>query len=220
MPTSYNSAEPQEDSASAIPPETPALLKAPVPTPQRKLTPGRVITLVLVIATIAILLRALLTPTGETRRATTSGTPGPAAPLVDHYAPNATLLDLHNKRVTLSSWRGKVVVLNFWYVACQPCQSEMPALQKAYDADYSKGLVVVGINTSDDAVSITQFVKALGITYPILRDIGQRSTIEYRVDDTPTSFIIDRQGVIRYRVIGPLDQSTFATDTSLLLSPS
>jgi peroxiredoxin len=94
----------------------------------------------------------------------------------------------------------------------------MPALQKMYDAEYSRGLVVVGINTSDDALSITRFVQALGITYPVLRDVGQRTTIEYRVVDTPTSFIIDRHGVIRFKVIGPLDQATFAQDTSQLLS--
>jgi peroxiredoxin len=222
MPTSHNSAGPrQEGRTPPISSETTAPSERPVPTPQRKLTPGRVITLLLVVATIAILLRALLTPASrEVRKTITSGTPGPAAPLINHYAPNATLLDLHDKRVMLSSWRGKVVVLNFWYAACQPCHSEMPALQQMYNADYSKGLVVVGINTSDDTVSITQFVRALGITYPILRDVGQRTTIEYRVDDTPTSFIIDRQGVIRFKAIGPLDQATFANDTTLLLSQS
>jgi peroxiredoxin len=221
MPTSYNSAGPHEGKASAIPQTAPSS-KAMVSKilHLHQLTPGRIITLVLVIATIGILLRSLLTPSGGITQTVASRTPGSAAPLIDHYAPNATLLDLHNHRIMLSSWRGKVVVLNFWYVACQPCQSEMPALQKMYDAKYSKGLVVVGINTSDDARSITQFVKALGITYPILRDVGQRTTIEYRVDDTPTSFIIDRDGVIRFKVIGPLDQTTFAADTSHLLSSS
>jgi peroxiredoxin len=191
----------------------------PQASSRRQITLGRIITIVLVIATIAVLLRALLTPSAPSSHgASTSATPGSAAPLVNHYAPDATLLDLHNNRVTLSSWRGKVVVLNFWYVACAPCQYEMPALQQVYDAQYSRGLVVVGVNTSDDAVSITQFVKALGITYPILRDIGQRTTIEYRVADTPTSFFIDRHGVIRYKVIGPLDKATLNQETAALLA--
>ena len=187
-----------------------------------EVTLGRVITLVLVVATIAVLVRALLlTPSApSTNRASTSATPGPAAPVVNHFAPDVTLLDLHNGSVALSRWRGKVIVLNFWYVACAPCQYEMPALQQVYDAQYSKGLVVVGVNTTDDAVSITQFVKALGITYPILRDVGQRTTIEYRVVDTPTSFFIDRHGVIRYKVIGPLDKATLDQDTAALLAQS
>jgi peroxiredoxin len=129
-------------------------------------------------------------------------------------------VDLHNKRVALSSWRGKVVVLNFWYVACQPCQYEMPALQKVYDAEFSKGLVIVGINTSDDAATITKFLKDLGISYPVLRDIAQRTTIEYGIVDTPTSFIIDRNGVIRYKVIGPLDKTTLNHDISSLVAQS
>ncbi len=187
-------------------------------TPLRsRLSPLRMITIVVVVATIAILLRALLTPAAASSGAT-SATPGGAAPLVNHYAPNATLLDLHNNRVQLSSYRGKVVILNFWYVACAPCQFEMPTLQQAYDAEYSKGLVVVGVNTSDDAASITVFVKALGITYPILRDAGQQTTVEYRVVDTPTSFFIDRHGVIRYKVIGPLDKATLNRDTAALLA--
>jgi cytochrome c biogenesis protein CcmG/thiol:disulfide interchange protein DsbE len=202
-------------SSSSVPPsgQKPA-------SSRRQITLGRVITIVLVVATIAVLLRALLTPSAPSSHGAGTSTPGPAAPLVNHYAPDATLLDLHNDRVAISSWRGKVVVLNFWYVACAPCQYEMPALQQGYDAEYSKGLVVVGVNTSDDAVSITQFVKALGITYPILRDVGQRTTIEYRVVDTPTSFFIDRHGVIRYKVIGPVDKATLDQETAALLAQS
>jgi cytochrome c biogenesis protein CcmG/thiol:disulfide interchange protein DsbE len=187
-------------------------------SPHRQITLGRIIILVLVLATIAVLLRALLTPNpGLSGNATGSGVTGTAAPLVNHFAPNATLVDLHNNRVALSSWRGKVVVLNFWYVACQPCQYEMPDLQKVYDAEYAKGLVVVGINTSDDTTTISKFLKDLGITYPVLRDVGQRTTIEYRIVDTPTSFIIDRDGVIRYKVIGPLDNTTLNHDISSLM---
>lgn len=210
----YNDTTAGQGMFSSTPPGTPKAT-----SPHRQITLGRVIILVLVLATIVILLRALLTPsTGLSGNTTGSQVPGAAAPLVDHYAPNATLVDLHNNRVALSSLRGNVVVLNFWYVACAPCQYEMPALQKVYNTEYSRGLVVVGINTSDDATTITKFLKGLGITYPVLRDIGQRTTIEYRIVDTPTSFIIDRNGVIRYKVIGPLDTTTLDHDISSVLA--
>jgi cytochrome c biogenesis protein CcmG, thiol:disulfide interchange protein DsbE len=212
----YDYSTPQHDMPSSTPSGTPQTT-----SPHRQITLGRVIILVLVLATIAILLRALLTPsTGLSGNGSATEVPGTVAPLVNHYAPNATLVDLHNNRVALSSLRGKVVVLNFWYVACQPCQFEMPALQQVYNAQYSKGLVVVGINTSDDVTTITKFLKDLGITYPVLRDIGQRTTIEYRIVDTPTSFIIDRNGVIRYKVIGPLDKTTLNHDVNTLLAES
>jgi len=212
----YDDATEQHGMFSSRPSETPKAA-----SPHRQITPGRIIILVLVLATIAVLLRALLTPSaGLSDNDSGPAAAGTAAPLVNHYAPNATLVDLHNKRVALSSWHGKVVVLNFCYVACQPCQYEMPDLQKVYEAEYSRGLVVVGINTSDDATSISRFLKDLGITYPVLRDVGQRTTIEYRIVDTPTSFIIDRNGVIRYKVIGPLDKATLNHDISSLLAQS
>jgi peroxiredoxin len=132
-------------------------------------------------------------------------------------APDLKLLDLRNQRVPLSSLRGKVVILNFWYAACEPCVVEMPTLEAVYRAQLGKGLVVIGINTSDDAQTITDFLRRLGITYPILRDVGQRAVVAYAVIDTPTSFILDRRGVIRYKYAGPLDRATLNQDIPPLL---
>jgi peroxiredoxin len=171
------------------------------------------------VASAAVLVWALLQPAQSgTATATGHNTPAAPAPLVGHYAPDTTLLDLHNNHVSLASLRGKVVVLNFWYVACPPCQTEMPALEKAYLADQGNGLVVVGVNVSDDAQTISSFLARLGITYPVWRDLGQRATVRYQLTDTPTSFFIDRQGVIRYKVVGPLDGPTLARDTAALLA--
>ncbi len=167
---------------------------------------------VIVVVSAAVLLWTLLQPAPAT---STTSTP---APLVGHPAPDVTLLDLHNTHVSLSSLRGKVVLLNFWYVACPPCQTEMPALEQAYRDDQSRGLVVVGVDVSDDAQTISTFLTRLGITYPIWRDVGQRATLQFRLTDTPTSFFIDRQGVIRYKVVGPLDAPTLSRDTAALLS--
>lgn len=180
----------------------------------RRMLITRIVVGVLVVATILILGRALLTPVGNT---STTGTPGAPAPLVGHYAPDATLLTLANQRVDLTSLRGKVVVLNFWYVACEPCRYEMPALEKAYQTYQGQGLVVVGVNITDDAATISQFTQQLGITYPIWRDANQRATVTYRLTATPSSFIIDRQGVIRYKAVGPLDTATLKNDLTPLL---
>jgi cytochrome c biogenesis protein CcmG/thiol:disulfide interchange protein DsbE len=181
----------------------------------------RVLGGVLALALVALLVRGLLTPTAAvappsaTARAT--ATPGPAAPLVGHYAPEATIRDLNDHLVPLSSYRGHVVVLNFWYVTCPPCQIEMPALQHAYQDYASRGVVVVGIDTADPAGTIDDFTKQLGITYPILRDEGLRAVRAFQVTRTPTSFILDRQGVIRYISSGPLDRSTLTRQLTALL---
>jgi peroxiredoxin len=143
-----------------------------------------------------------------------------AAPVVGHLAPDAIFLDLSNHQVRLSSYRGKVVVLNFWYVACPPCQTEMPVLERTYQADAARGLVVLGVDVSDDVPTITRFIRRLDITYPILRDVDSRTAIRYGLYATPSSFIIDRGGIIRSKVEGPLDTSTLAGDLNGLLRTS
>src|SRR5262245_20009578 len=150
---------------------------AEAPTRSRNLV-ARVVLVLVVVATSGILLRGLLTPAAQPVVTNTS-TPAPAAPQIGHLAPNLTLLDLRNHRVPLSSLRGKVVILNFWYATCEPCLLEMPDLEKVYRAQQGKGLVVVGLNTSDDAQTITDFLRRLGITYPVLGDVGQRTVVAY-----------------------------------------
>jgi cytochrome c biogenesis protein CcmG, thiol:disulfide interchange protein DsbE len=161
---------------------------------------------VIAVATLALILKALLTPTAA--GPASSQTPGPAAPLAGHYAPDVTLVDLSGNQVALSSLRGKVVVLNFWYAACEPCRLEMPALERSYQMHKSEGLVVIGANIVDDAQTTQDFSKSIGVSYPVFRDPGQRAYSTYQVSKTPSSFIIDRDGVIREVVIGPLDATT------------
>jgi peroxiredoxin len=164
-----------------------------------------VVIAVLVVATLALILKALLTPASV--GPASSQTPGPAAPLVGHFAPDATLVDLSGNQVTLSSLHGKVVILNFWYAACEPCRLEMPALERYYQAHKSEAFVVVGANIVDDAQTTQDFSKSIGVSYPVFRDPGQRAYAAYQVSKTPSSFLIDRDGVIRKVVVGPLDTS-------------
>lgn len=182
----------------------------------------------LIVAAVVLLLRGLLTPaapTGATPgRAASSPAPTATAasadPLVGHYAPDVTLRDLHDKLTPLSSLRGKVVLLNFWYASCLPCQIEMPALERIYLAHQSQGFEVVGIDVVDDAATISEFTSRLGITYPMLRDIGERAILAYQVRATPSSFLIDRAGVIRAVYAGPVNTSTFQQQLTTLLAPA
>ena len=198
-------------------PDEPQHLSQDVRRPQTRRALN-IIGAALVVITVAILVHGLLTPAASAPA--NNAKPGAAAPLIGHYAPDITLLDLANNKVTLSSLRGKVVVLNFWYVACQPCRYEMPALEKAYERDNGAGLVVVGVDVVDDAQTASTFVQQLGVTYLIWRDVGQHAVFTYRVTDTPSTFFIDRNGVIRAKVVGPLDTATLSKDTASLLSKS
>lgn len=182
----------------------------------------------LVVAAVVLLLRGLLTPaspTGATPGHAASSpaptaTAAPADPLVGHFAPDVTLQDLRDKPTPLSSLRGKVILLNFWYASCFPCQIEMPALERIYLAHQAQGFEVVGIDTVDDAATISEYTSRLGITYPMLSDSSQRAWQAYQVRATPSSFLIDRAGVIRAVYAGPVNTSTFQRQLTTLLAPS
>ena len=200
-------------------------MSAPPPDPEsrslaQRMPSGRtraIIIAALVVVTAGLLLKGLLTPAAPSTVAT-GATPGPTAPVVGHMAPDITLRDLSNNPVALSSLRGKVVALNFWYAACEPCKLEMPALQHAYQQYQSQGFVVLGVDVVDDPATADNFVHAVGVTYPVVRDINLRAATIYRVTDTPSTFFIDRDGVVRYRVVGPLTTATLNTDVTALIS--
>ncbi len=175
----------------------------------------RAATLGFVALALALLVRALLTPAPST---SLSGTPGPAAPTIGHYAPDISLLDASGNRVKLSSLRGKVVVLNFWYATCEPCRREMPAFERAYEQNQKAGLVVVGVDVADDAQTMSTFASSIGITYPVFRDDQGHAMSAYQLRDTPSSFLIDRAGVIRYTIVGPADSDTLRQETAALLA--
>ncbi len=195
-------------------------MTSPTPPPysgaHRFLRPRAIIIGAVAIVVLALLLKGLLTPAP-----TTSGgahaTPGPAAPLVGHYAPGITTVDLSGNKVSLASLRGKVVALNFWYAACEPCKIEMPALQRSYDKYKGQGFVVLGVDVTDDAATTSAFVREVGITYPIVRDQEFQTVTSYNVTDTPSTFFIGRDGVIRAKVVGALDLTTLDANIGSLL---
>lgn len=120
-----------------------------------------------------------------------------------HNAPNFALTDLQGNTVKLSDLRGKIVVLNFWATWCPPCKQEIPWLvdmQKRYG---SQGLQIVGVSMDDgDPKDVVKFAAANSINYPILigedKVADQYGGIEY----LPTTFYIDRNGVVLDRVFG------------------
>lgn len=166
------------------------------------------------VATVAILAKALLTPAAPPPAP--GATPGPTAPVVGHLAPDVSLRQLDGKPLTLGDLHGSVVVLNFWYVNCEPCRFEMPALQRVYDARKAGGVVVLGVDTVDDAATIRTFVGQLGVRYPVAQDEDLRTTLRYKVVDTPSTFVIDRHGVIRFKTVGPVERAELEREVAAL----
>jgi peroxiredoxin len=121
-----------------------------------------------------------------------------------HDAPDFTLTDLEGHAVKLSDLRGKAVVLNFWATWCPPCKQEIPwfvDLQKRYG---SEGLQVVGVNMDDesDQKNVAKFAAENSINYPILLGKENIAVAYGGIDYLPTTFYIDRSGVVMDRVFG------------------
>src|SRR5438128_5813847 len=127
--------------------------------------------------------------------------------VVGMTAPDFRLPDLQGKTQRLSDFRGKVVFLNFWATWCKPCREEMPSMEILYKNFERDGLVVLAI--SIDRVTtkkyIPPFVKSLILTFPILIDSWGQTDKRYKLMGVPETYIIDQQGVLREKVIGPRD---------------
>lgn len=127
--------------------------------------------------------------------------------LMGELAPNFTLTNLAGQPVTLSDYRGKVVLVNFWASWCPSCLSELPDYEQVYQqyGGPAGDFVVLGVNLQESQSQVGEYSAGLGVTFPVLLDTdGTVTTRQYQVTGMPGSFIIDRQGVIFYRHVGPL----------------
>jgi cytochrome c biogenesis protein CcmG, thiol:disulfide interchange protein DsbE len=122
-------------------------------------------------------------------------------------APDFQLPDLNDKDIRLSDYRGKVVFLNFWATWCKPCREEMPSMEVLYKNFEKDGLVIlaVSIDRVTTKKEIPPFVKSLNLTFPVLVDSWGQTDKRYKLMGVPETYIIDREGTLREKVIGPRD---------------
>jgi peroxiredoxin len=127
------------------------------------------------------------------------------APAQGQPAPDFTLQSIDGKKVQLSDFKGKNVILNFWATWCTPCKLEMPLLQQSADEN-SSDLVVLAINYDESEAEVNQFIDELGLRLDVLYDPGGKINREYRVLGYPTSIFIDKSGKIQFRHMGILSE--------------
>lgn len=138
---------------------------------------------------------------------------GPA-PTLGSEAPDFTLRDMSGKDVKLSSLRGHPVMINFWATWCSPCRVEIPEIVKMYSETHKAGnyevLGVANVSSGSDQETIKAFSQELGMTFPLLPDDGNHVTSLYHVLPIPTTFFIDKDGIIRATQIGPVTREMLA----------
>jgi thiol-disulfide isomerase/thioredoxin len=144
--------------------------------------------------------------------AASSAASPPLGHLMEPIAPplpaaDFTLADVDGEPLRLADLRGKVVMLNFWASWCPPCRREMPSMQRLYQQYAEQGLVVVAVNQWEDADLVFEFVGRLDPepSFPILLDRGSKVAELYGVKGLPTTYLIDRDGNMRYRAMGGRD---------------
>lgn len=124
-----------------------------------------------------------------------------------NLAPDFELKDVEGNPLKLSSLKGKKVILNFWASWCPPCRQEMPDMEKFYLDQKDKGIEILAVNLTNAEKSredVTNFMRANSITFPVVLDEKGKVGQSYNVSSIPASFIIDSQGVIQRKLVGPM----------------
>lgn len=122
--------------------------------------------------------------------------------LENSKAPDFTLRDINGRVIKLSSLNGKVVLLNFWATWCPPCKAEMPSLNRLYAEMQSSGLVVIAVSTDKSAAPVREFLGKNHLDFTVLWDEKLSVTKQYKVFSMPTTFLIDRKGMIVEKFMG------------------
>jgi len=141
-----------------------------------------------------------------------SATPG-------NFAPNFSLPQLAGAPLELSSYRGKVVLLDFWATWCEPCREEIPdfmALQRKYGPD---GLQIIGVSMDDAPEPVRQFVKQFDMNYPVVMGNARIGELYGGVLGLPIAFLIGRDGRISAKHVGAVDIFAVEKEIVKLLRP-
>jgi len=150
----------------------------------------------------------------------TQGAGNTSAPQAGFAAPDFTLQTPLGEIYTLSEFRGQAVLVNLWATWCPPCRAEMPAIEKMYQAYKAQGFIVLAINMTyqDDPFAIVPFLKDHEITFPTLLDETGDVAAAYQLRSLPSSYFINREGIITEVVIGgPMSEALLRTRIEQIL---
>ncbi len=129
-----------------------------------------------------------------------------------------TLNDFSGKAVSLGDYRGHPVLVNLWASWCPPCRAEMPTLIQFYKQHQPAGLVLLAVNSADNAESAKQFMQQAQMPFPVLYDPEGQVERMMKVDGLPSSFLFDRDGALRFSWTGQIPQSVLDQRVLPLLS--
>lgn len=136
-------------------------------------------------------------------QAGTAHAAGPRPLKIGDPPPGVSLKDLNGFPVRIpEDFRGRVMIIHFWTGGCSSCKEEMPAMESLSSSYGKKGLVILAVNVGQGKETVKRLVRGMGIGYPVLLDSGREMARKYDVVGVPRTYLVDRNGVIRYRILG------------------
>lgn len=136
---------------------------------------------------------------------------------VEFTAPDLSLFDIQGNPVALADYRGKVVLVNNWATWCPPCKAEMPILQAYYEAHQAQDFILIAIDAGDAVSQVLEYVRTYQLSFPVWLDPQMEALRAFRNDALPSSYVIDRQGVVRLAWTGAVDRETLEKFVTPLL---
>ena len=129
-----------------------------------------------------------------------------APPEIGRPAPAYRAVAIDGDSVSLAELRGTVVLLNIWATWCHPCRDEIPVLQRLHETYAARGLALVGVSVDarGEERQIREFARGFGMTYPIWHDPDERVSATFLAVGVPATYLIDREGILRWRHVGPV----------------
>jgi thiol-disulfide isomerase/thioredoxin len=145
---------------------------------------------------------------------------GRSGTLVGQAAPPLDAADLDGRDWSLADADGRITWVNFWATTCEPCRTEMPAMQRIAEA-YGDELLILGVNWGEEDAAVADFADRYDVTYPILLDPGLDTYYEWAgTDGLPRHYFIGDSGTVLREVIGPLDPARMVEILDELLEAS
>ena len=155
---------------------------------------AKVLKVMLVIALVSVLVSGLVM---------VGCSPGSAEGVkVGNLAPDFQLQNLDGQTISLSGLQGTPVLINFWATWCPPCRGEMPYIQEIYEEWIDKGLVLLAINIGEASSAVRGFMQSQNLSFTVLLDTEQDVAQRYGISGIPTTFFVDKNGIIQDRVVG------------------
>lgn len=155
-------------------------------------------------ALVVVLLHSACVQAGEFR------------PWTGGNTPRLVLRDLQGANHDLASYRGKVVLINFWATWCEPCRDEMPAMQQLKRKLAGRPFEVLAVNLAESESKISDFLRRFPLDFTIMLDRNSEARRDWKVKVLPTSFVVAPDGSIRYSVVGEMNWADDFTVSAVL----